>query len=76
MSGRHRPSGLWSVQLVGVATPSMSWKRFVARKTNRAFEYLTSSSNTLPPVQTDPYNTFRMAYGNRRGCCTLEKMLV
>lgn len=31
-SGRHRPSGLLSVQLVGVAIPSMSWKRFVARK--------------------------------------------
>lgn len=42
MSGRHRPCGLLSVQLVGVAIPPTSLKRFVARKTNRAFEYLIS----------------------------------
>lgn len=53
MKGRPRPSGLLSVQLVGVAILSMSWKRFVARKTNRAFEYLISSSNTLLPVQSE-----------------------
>ena len=30
-SGRHRPSGLLSVRLLGMATLSMSWKRFVAK---------------------------------------------